>query len=903
MSDETEDILIEFVQESRDHLAAIEPDLLELERQGERAGPEVVNRIFRAIHSTKGGASFLAFDALKRFSHAMENVLMLVREQQLAPTSSVVDLLLRGVDVLRAMVDDIQNSDQVPCDRELEELTAMLAGALSQPPQTRATAPNPVPVPNAAPALPRRLDPGDVNIVEELGSDVLQELVSTGKLLYYVQFEAELNAVKGDSSIDELVAAVNSVGQCLRLRRERSETLERFAVFCASVLEPDLFASAVKLPAAVITPISLPNKPKTTPSAALPAEAPGNPSGAAFQLEQPGKVLGVQVEDASAPSSAFDPANVLDRGGSRATSAVEGQETLRVRVDLLTRLMNVAGELVLGRNQLLRLLRESADGIPGLVTILQHVDRVTTELQEGIMQTRMQPVNTLFARYARMARDLGRKLGKRIELETTGNEVELDKSIIEALADPLTHVVRNAIDHGIEKPDERVRLGKPSAGHIRVAAFHESGQVYIVVSDDGRGINRAKVRKKALEKHLVTQAEAASLGDQEIMNLLLMPGFSTAEQVTELSGRGVGMDVVRTNVEKLGGHVEVDSIEFKGTTVRLRLPLTLAIIPSLIVRVNEARYAVPQVNIVELVWIRAAEVRERVEFVQGAAVLRLRGRLLPLVHLAQLMRSKSRAGESAQHQGSGSGVEHAARMTDELCSSNMDLSVVVMRAGNMRFGVLVDELYEWEEIVVKPVPSHLMDIGAFAGTTILGDGRVIMILDPGGIAKLADLSVAGSGNDHAGQASAEKPDADHHSVILFTNAPGEQFAVPQERVLRLERIESKQLEQIGGRCYVKYRGQGLPVVRMDSCYPVSPVPADAEELFLIIPREEGRGATPTGGILVWRILDALDLNVSLARPMFSGPGVKGSAIIDGTLTMFIDPSEFLNWVCEQRGAA
>jgi two-component system chemotaxis sensor kinase CheA len=531
---------------------------------------------------------------------------------------------------------------------------------------------------------------------------------------------------------------------------------------------------------------------------------------------------------------------------------------------------------------------------------LQHVDRVTTELQEGIMQTRMQPVNTLFARYARMARDLGRQLGKRIELETSGNEVELDKSIIEALADPLTHVVRNAIDHGIEKPEERSRKGKSSAGHIRIAAFHESGQVYIVVSDDGRGVDRAKVRKKAIEKHLVSQTEAATLSDHEVMDLLLMPGFSTAEQVTELSGRGVGMDVVRTNVEKLGGHVELDSVEHQGTTVRLRLPLTLAIIPSLIVRVNDARYAVPQVNIVELVWIRAADVRERVEFVQGAPVLRLRGKLLPIVHLSHLMRAKGRASEAAQY----SVGEASAHAMGELSASSLDLSVVVMRAGNMRFGVLVDELFEWEEIVVKPVPSHLMDIGAFAGTTILGDGRVIMILDPGGIAKLADLSVSNSVNDASDRSKQDKKDADHHSVILFSSAPGEQFAVPQDRVLRLERIEPKQLEVIGGRDYVKYRGQGLPVIRLDSCYPVSSVPDDVEELFLIIPRDEvsERVGTPTGGILVWRILDALDINVALSRPMFSGPGVKGSAIIDGTLTMFMDPSKLLEWAMEMRGA-
>ena len=907
MSDETEDILIEFIQESRDHLAAIEPDLLELERQGEGAASEVVNRIFRAIHSTKGGASFLAFEGLKRFSHAMENVLMLVREHRLAPTSSVVDLLLRGVDVLRAMIEDIHNSDQVPCSHELDELTAVVAqtkseaaeqksNAATRPPATQVPerqgeAANAMPPTQAAEREP--FDPSELNLIDELGQEILQEVVATGKQLYHIRLSPNQDDSQRGAGIDDLVGAVNSVGQCLRLRRGRQGPEQRFAVLCTSILEIGLFANAVKLPGVVITQLAIP---KVDVKASV-VDAPG--------VKPPLAPTVAHLEEVPSPISVVDAA-LLDKGASRSAPIGEGQDTLRVRVDLLTRLMNVAGELVLGRNQLLRLLRESADGIPGLVSILQHVDRVTTELQEGIMQTRMQPVNTLFTRYARMARDIGRQLGKKIELETSGNEVELDKSIIEALADPLTHVVRNAIDHGIEKPEERERQGKSSAGHVHVAAFHESGQVYIVVSDDGRGIDRARVRKKALEKQLLKPSEAANLTDAEIMNLLLLPGFSTAEQITDLSGRGVGMDVVRTNVEKLGGHVELESIEHKGTTVRLRLPLTLAIIPSLIIRVGDARYAVPQVNIVELVWVRAAEVHERIESVQGAPVLRLRGKLLPLVHLAQVMRPAGRLGVPSEKQiALPTAVLPSAGSDDEAAENGPDLSIVVLRAGNMRFGVLVDELFEWEEIVVKPVPSHLMDIGAFAGTTILGDGRVIMILDPGGIAKLAELSVAGNVNDGEGREKSEKSDGDHHSVILFSNAPGEQFAVPQDRVLRLERIVPNQIEQIGGRCYVKYRGQGLPVVKMDSCYPVSAVPKDADELFLIIPREDGGGgnASPTGGILVWRILDALDVNVALSRPMFTGPGIIGSAIVDGTLTMFMDPGVLLASVREARGAA
>jgi len=869
MDDENQEILNEFIREARDHLAAIEPDLLELERQGSRATKDVVNRIFRAIHSTKGGASFLAFDALTRFSHAMENVLMLVRDGQLVPSSAVVDLLLRGVDVLRTMLDDIHHSNLVPCDGELAELQAIC---------TR-------PVTKSQPA-PSMGTPS-CGLDDEVPIDVVRDIAKKGYSLYSLRLNIRDELVSRGSSVDALLASIDSVGQCLKVTRDVSESDEKVVILCATALELDLLATAIELPPSVITKVDLSRVKANMPRIASP------------EVKPIGKSKG---SDPAAANPVVDLVPV-EKGVAQASSNKEGQESLRVRVELLTRLMNVAGELVLGRNQLLRSLRDSADSIPGLVTVLQHVDRVTTELQEGIMQTRMQPLSTLFARYARMIRDLARQLGKRIELETSGNEVELDKSIIEALADPITHVVRNAIDHGFEGPEERVRLGKTIAGRITISAFHESGQVFIVITDDGRGINRAKVRKKALEKGLVTAVQAAALNDREIMSLVLMPGFSTAERVTELSGRGVGMDVVRTNVEKLGGHVELDSTENVGTTVRLRLPLTLAIIPSLVVRVGEARYAIPQVSIVELVWIHSAEVRDRLESVQGAPVLRLRNKLLPIVSLAHLMRMTDRVvGSDSLHVLARSPNASPSFSEDALDDSSNDLSVVVLRAGDLRFGVLVDELFEWEEIVVKPVPSHLMDVGVFAGTTILGDGRVIMILDPGGIAKLAELSVTSGVNDVARRTGTDHSAGDNRSIILFSNAPGELFAVPQDRVLRLERIEPKQIEFMGGRHYVKYRGHCLPVIRMENCYPVSPVPSDAEELFLVIPREEASagGAEPSGGILVWKILDAVDVNVSLSRPMFSGPGIMGSAVVDGALTMFMNPTELLVWAARER---
>jgi two-component system chemotaxis sensor kinase CheA len=915
--DENAEILQEFIQETREHLAAIEPDLLEMERQAEAVSAEIVNRVFRAIHSTKGGAAFLAFDALKEFSHAMENVLMLIRDGQLKASSNVVDALLRGVDVLRAMLDDVENSDAVPYRAEMERLSAILAMTSPEAPSAHApAAPAPaaekarpiaaaaapaaaapeVPAVSVAPAVaaptpaqPVALPPlpPPTSTEDELARynvalAALAKPLAQGMSIHRIDFGSVGALTRAGGGTERALARLGSVGTVLSPLQHPPQAPpdeQRFEVLCASVLEPGLLAGEAEVAERCVY---------TFNSAEL------------KQRLKPGTVTSVPMSNIADPSREAKPAE--PRGD---TTPAEVKETLRVRVDLLNRLMNVAGELVLGRNQLLRSLKDSSDSVAGLNAILQHIDRVTTELQEGIMQTRMQPIGTLFGRYSRVVRDIARQLGKQINLHTEGEDVELDKSIIEALADPLTHLLRNCCDHAIEMPEDRIRSGKSPAGKISLLAFHESGQVNIVVADDGRGISRQRVLAKALEKGIVTQAEAAAMADRDVVKLVLAPGFSTAEAITDISGRGVGMDVVRTNVEKLGGHLEVASEEGVGTTVMLRLPLTLAIIPSLIVRAGDARFAVPQVSIVELVWVRADEVGARIELIHGSPVLRLRGHLLPLVRLSDVL------GIKRQYQDPATGaVQRDRRQTiedrrgaaqedsAENRRSGADYNVLVLRAGPNRFGIIVDELFESEEIVVKPLPSHLKDIECFAGTTILGDGRVTMILDPGGIAARAKLSFASVAREEERRKAEQERAAAHagvdsRSVILFNNAPGEVFAVPQERVLRLERISRDDILKLGGRDFVKYRGAGLPVVRLDQLYPVSSVPNDAEEMFLIIPKEHG-GTVVRGGILVWRIVDALDVEVSLQRPLFAGPGLLGAALVDGNLTTFLDPGALLD---------
>jgi two-component system, chemotaxis family, sensor kinase CheA len=886
------EILQEFIVETREHLEEIEPDLLAMEQKGGDVSPEIINRIFRAIHSTKGGASFLNFTSLKDFSHVMENVLMRLRDGHLTPTPELIDVLLRSVDVLRAMIDDVQASDMVPCAEELQQLDAILQGELPI-----VSSPAAAPSQPAEPAQPAELvqqRAPDVAMVLDhskllelcIDIDEVQAALAEGMHHYEVELDPAEDLAPEDRSVADLVQAAESVGRCLWTSSEPGALAagERFTLICATVLDEEMLAMGLQIPKERIRTFDTSKLQQQAAAAPKPEEKAATESNKAAVSTKPAQV----------------------------------KETLRVQVEMLNRLMNTAGELVLGRNQLLRALERHADQVPGLVTILQHVDRVTTELQEGIMQTRMQPVGSLFSRYSRVVRDMARNLGKEISLETTGSEVELDKSIIELLADPLTHIIRNCVDHAIEPPEERAGAGKARMGRIALLAFHEGGQVNITITDDGRGIDPDKVLRKAVEQGLVRAEDADKMSHREIVNLVMVPGFSTAEQVSEISGRGVGMDVVRTNIEKLGGHIELETEVGNGTTVLLQLPLTLAIIPSLVVGVGQASFAVPQVGIVELVLVKAAEIKERIELIQGSPVLRLRGQLLPLVHLADVLgidrsvtdpqsgeKSEERRQRIADRRAPAEAADTSAQglvprqEEDRRESWRGDQSILVLRAGSNQFGVIVDELFEPEEIVVKPLSSYLKQIKCFAGTTILGDGHVIMILDTGGVAELAQLRFSEVKAEEARRRKVEQQEAaagDQRSVILF-NSGDDVFAVPQGKVLRLESINLQEIEQLGEQRFIQYRGAGLPVLSLDEHLPVKPPSIEGNEAFLIIPKVWVDGeARATGGILVSRIIDAMDLEVDLQQPFIKGPGVEGMAIVKDQLTLFLDPVELLQRV-------
>ena len=891
-----ESIISDFVAESREHLATIEPDLLRMEQEGAKVSSEVINRVFRAIHSIKGGAGFFAFEALKKLSHAMEGVLMQVRDGKLKVSAELMDVVFASLDRLKAMLDDIQASDTVPYAKELALLEAILNGQGLKVGET---------VKGHEKGGERDFD---------LDAESVRSALRRGMNLF--RATAFLHKDIKDQGLTPL-AFLNqalSVGICLdafidiEAVADLEHCLEQdlpVTLLFATVLEPELAALGLKLPAEQIKVLEVDALRKEVKAQAQAAAQPAVESSPVAQPEQPGP-------EPEAEAVVELPA---EEKGPREAAKESGNETLRVRVDLLTNLMNLAGELVLGRNQLVRAITDYQQEIPGLGAILQNVNQVTTEMQEGIMQTRMQPIGTVFSRFPRIIRDMSRQLNKQIEVVIEGAEVELDKSIVEMLVDPLTHIIRNCADHAIETPAERKKARKDPSGTIHLHAFHEGGQINIAVHDDGRGIDAKKVLAKAVAKGLVTKAQAAEMTEREMVHLVFAPGFSMAEKVSEISGRGVGMDVVRTNVEKLGGHVEVETELGMGTTVRLRLPLTLAIIPSMIVGVADHRFAIPQVNVMEFVWVKASEVTQRIEQVQGALVLRLRDKLLPLVRLADVLGIQRIFHDPATGEPKADRRESLADRRGELpevlaggterdgdrrTDWRTDHNIIVLRVGKNHYGVIVDELFDIEEIVVKPLSGFIQGTKCFSGATILGDGRVIMILDGGGLASAANLHFTDLQAEEIRRAEEEKAHAAlkasrRRSVILFEAAAGERFTVPQDHVLRLERISRDKVELIGDREYIEYRGEGLPLLRLDRHLAVRPLKADLEEFFLVIPKIPGQSSTarPPAGILISQILDALDVEVELKAVEFAGPGLLGSAVVQDHLTLFIDPVSLL----------
>src|SRR5579864_3277153 len=694
---------------------------------------------------------------------------------------------------------------------------------------------------------------------------------------------------------------------------------------------------------------------------------------------------------ASKSPSAEKKVQALESKARESTAA----DTIRVGVNLLDKLMTLVGELVLARNQLLQVSNTSRDA--GLQTVSQRMNLIATELQEEVMKTRMQPIGNIWSRFPRTVRDVALGCGKQVNIEMEGKETELDKTIIEAIKDPLTHLVRNSVDHGIELPEDRLKAGKDPVGRLILRAFHEGGQVIIEISDDGAGLNAERIRQKAIERSIVTAEQAARLSEREIFNLIFLPGFSTAKKVTNVSGRGVGLDVVKTNVEKIGGVVDIQSTPGQGTTVRVKIPLTLAIIPALVVTCGGDRYAIPQVSLLELVRLEAEQARRGIEMVHGVPVHRLRGRLLPLVYLSRELKlagfqaqeagsttssgshwetldfsqarvkheqwlarlrevldnkSSMTVKQASSHtdcalgkwlyssglnnygnlaeihsvekthqefhalvarvlglkeQGNQAEAEHAFTQLDPLSTKiialltdlekkvlySQSVNIVVLQADERQFGLVVDGINDTEEIVVKPLRKQLKTVKTFAGSSIMGDGRVALILDVLGLAQRA--SVVSETRDRAMTEKAAESAAssgEKQTFLLFAGQGDSRMAIPLSALARLEEFPVAQLEMSGKQWVTQYRGQILSLIRLNTVlaerrvkpHSLPPLPTpDAGPIQVLVLNHEGGSF----GLVVDKILDIVEDRAEVKSPA-TRPCVLYSVVIGERVTELLD---------------
>ena len=804
-----DDLLLEFLTETNESLDVVDVELVKFEQDPNNA--QILDNIFRLVHTIKGTCGFLGLPRLESLAHAAETLMGKYRDG--APvTKDGVSLILMSIDRLKAILADLEASGSEPSgddqdligelERMALESDAVMEGG-AEATEAAAEEAEPEPEPEPEPEEEREVRVGEVPL-DELDR-IFNETES--------DYDAEAAAKQ---QMEEALAEVKAKAS------EGGDVAEADAPAAEAAPEP----AKVDAPKAEAKPAPA-KKPEAKPAAGAAAEA--KPAGEKSLASQ----------------------------------------SIRVSVDTLENLMTMVSELVLTRNQLLEIVRRHEDSefkVP-----LQRLSNVTAELQEGVMKTRMQPIGNAWQKLPRIVRDLAGELGKDIELEMVGAETELDRQVLDLIKDPLTHMVRNSADHGLEMPDVRSSLGKPEKGTIKLSAYHEGGHIIIEIADDGKGLPTEKLKKKALDNELYTEAEIERMSEAQIHKLIFHPGLSTAEQVTNVSGRGVGMDVVRTNIEAIGGTIDLKSQEGRGTVVMIKIPLTLAIVSTLIVESAGERFAIPQLAVVELV--RAQKDSEhKIETIRNTPVLRLRNKLLPLSPLSQLL-----------------GVESENESTE----IGEEGFIVVMQVGNQTFGLVVDAVFHTEEIVVKPMSTMLRHLTMFSGNTILGDGSVIMILDPNGIANAIGSAIDSEVAEEATAAEEVQLDEDKQTVsMLVFRAGGEEpKAVMLSLVTRLEDIQAETIEQANDRYLVQYRGHLMPLVKVNEAMELRTSGTQPMLVFA----DEHRSM----GLVVDEIVDIVDevLDIEVTSDK---PGLLGSAVIKGKATEIVDvgyymPLAFDDW--------
>lgn len=742
MSDAQQAILQEFLVESFDNLSSINDDLALFEKNP--SDKELLNAIYRKIHTLKGSASFLGLKKLQEVTHSVESILDYVRDETLTITTPIFDLFLESFDLCLLLLKDIEESG-AEGDSDISVIMSRLNKVLEA-----------------------SLTSGE-NIVRDEGLTIVEP---------------------------EGVGALTSISE-ESVRQEGNE----------NVVE-------LKSPSPSNEPLS-PNSPAVEKN---PGSGPGRS----------------QISDS----------------------------IVRVNVNLLDKIMNVVGELVITRNQILQYSKVKDDS--DLNRYAQQLNTITTELQTDIMTTRMQPVGSVFNKFERIVRDLSRSQNKKVQLRIVGQETELDKTLLEVIKDPMTHLIRNSLDHGLESPDVREAAGKNPEGILEIKAYHEGGQVIIEISDDGAGINSERVKAKAIEKGILTTEEAANYSSSKIHSLIFHPGFSTADQVTNISGRGVGMDVVKSNIEKIGGEVIVNSKQGRGTTFRLKIPLTLAIVPALVIESGNETFAIHQKNLVELVMLESEDFH-KIEKLHGREFFRLRGELIPIVRLNEVLNINKNENDI------------------------YFLNIIVLKAEGKTYGLIVDNILDTQEIVVKPLDRALKSMSYYAGSTIMGDGRVALIIDAFGFYNQVDTKETDKASDLLdSQGQNLNHDYESIEVVLFTLGDGRVYGIPLSLISRLEEFDPGQVEWAGEQSLIRYRGSSMPLLNIESILSLRGKSrletAENEKLNCIVTAING----VSFGFVVQDIIDIAFSESTLETETIDRVGLLGTVYINEKLITLLD---------------
>ena len=832
-----EDFIQEFVEEAREHLINFERvllgDLADLKK-------EQINDAFRAVHSIKGTAGFFGLDKIVLIAHSMEAILDLVNRKKIFLSETDIDLLLKAKDSLKILVNDVKNSEFYPT----EEIISQLQSAES-------TLKSGIALNDQVTEKPIRKKADQFFNVFSFAPDVQSKIQAArrhGHIIYGIKIDLSQEYIKTIGGIPVIAENLTSVANVIVTTNRDGDTInfERLSdgkvdesilfVLASSILEESLFIQVIGQTADRVHVLA----------------------------EDWEKAVGTQ---SILPDSDKEPIEEKQDYLLQADNN-EVSESLRVNVKLLDDLMNMASELVLGRNRLLTLLEHEKKKISGLTQVLQNVDRLTSSIQEKIMLTRMQPVGMLFNRYPRLIRDLSKKLDKKIELQIKGSEVELDKSILEGLSDPLVHLLRNAADHGIESASIRKEKGKSQIATITLKASYEGSLVNIEIIDDGKGVDFTKISKKALERKLYTENELKVMSEKELLKILFDPGFSTADALSEVSGRGVGMDVVRTNLEKMGGTIDITTKTDRGTSVKLTMPLTVSIIQSLVVSSNKIRMVIPQSDVQETIKIKKEFLNEKVESIKGKRVYRLRNTLIPVIYMCDLWNREQSVRE------------------------DQDLKIVVLKLGNERFGLLVEELVGNEETLIKPLPAILKECGIYSGLTIMGDGKVAPILDIPGIARKMEIVnepktekqtvVDPNGGNHLESDNSE-------DFVLFRGSGDEILALNIALIKRIDKIKKSQIERIGDHDYMTRCNEILRVIKPSDFLAINRIENDDDACYVITPKLVSHPID----ILAKEIIENVNFEPLLDTVQFNIKGIFGTAVFRNKIILVINLYELL----------